>query len=243
MPHTRFNLKEAADYLHLTEDDLSLLVKRREVPCEQAGSRVTFNRAEIDAWASQRLLGFAPGHLAAYHRQSTAKMHDLSMRSAIVSDLFKPAWIKTGMNSRTKSSVIRDMVDLADGTGLLNDKTDLFNSIVEREKLGSTALAGGLAILHGQYQEPYQAEDSFLVLGRTVQPIPFGSPDGRTTDVFFLMCCQDYRIHLHVLARICMLCHQTPLLMALRECETGEAMYDVLVAQELELIREVEAKR
>lgn len=240
MPHTRLNLQEAADYLHLSREDLEVLVKRREIPCEQAGSRVTFKRGEIDAWASQRLLGFAPANLAAYHKKSSAKMHDLSKRSAIVSELLKPAWIKPSLNSRTKSSLIRDMVDLADATGLVNDKAGLLESIFEREKLCSTALAGGIAILHGQHHETYQFEDSFIVMGRTIQPIPFGSPDGRTTDVFFLMCCQDERIHLHVLARICMLCHHTPLLMNLRECEDALSMHDAIVAQEIDLVRGLE---
>lgn len=237
MSHTRFNVQEAADYLHLSREDLELLVKRREIPCEQIGSRVMFKRAEIDAWASQRLLGFAHGHLEAYHKKSSAKMHDLSKQSAIVSELLKPSWIKPAIASRTKSSLIRDMVDLADTTGLLNDKAGLLESIFEREKMCSTALAGGIAILHGQHHEPYQFEDSFVVMSRTVQPIPFGSPDGRTTDVFFLMCCQDDRIHLHVLARICMLCHHTPLLMNLRECEDAASMHDAIVAQEIELVR------
>lgn len=213
-----------------------MLVKRREIPFEQAGARYVFRRGELDAWASQRLLGFNHGHLEAYHRKTTAKMHDLSRTSAIIAELMKPSWIRSELNSRTKSSIIRDMVDLADGTGLLNDKAGLLASIIEREKLCSTALAGGLALLHGQHHEPYQSEDSFVVLGRTVQPVPFGSPDGRTTDLFFLVCCQDDRIHLHVLARICLLCQQTPLLTYLRECASPEAMYDTIVSHELDLV-------
>ena len=56
----------------------------------------------------------------------------------------------------------------------------------------------------------------FIVLARTAQPLPFGSPDGTVTDIFFLMCCQDDRIHLHVLARVCMMCRHTHLLRDLR---------------------------
>jgi PTS system nitrogen regulatory IIA component len=237
MPHTRFNLKEAADYLHVSEGDLSLLVKRSEVPHQMVANRPVFVRGELDVWASQRLLGFAQRNLEDYHRRSSAKMHDLSRHSAIVSELLKPTWIEPELNARTKSSVLRDMIDRADATGLLNDRAGLLHSMIEREKLCSTALSGGVAILHGQHHEPYQSEDSFLVLGRTVQPIPFGAPDGKNTDIFFLMCCQDNRIHLHVLARICMLCHQTPLLGNLRECATADDMHAAILTQELETIR------
>jgi len=239
MPHTRLTLSEAAEYLHLAASDIMTLVKRGEIPHLQAGNRPVFNRGEIDAWASQRLLGFNENRIADYHRKSSAKMRDLSKNSAIVSELLHPEWIIPRLASRTKSSVIRDMVDLADRTGLLNDKAQLLASVIDREKLCSTALSGGLAILHAQHHEPYLSEDSFVVLGLTVQPIPFGSPDGRTTDVFFLVCCQDERIHLHVLARICMLCYHTPLLMTLRECPSALEMHDVIVAREVELIRDM----
>jgi len=237
MPHTRFSLQEVADYLHLSVEDVMRLVKRREIPCEQSGTRITFIHGDIDAWASQRLLGSTQGSIEEYHRKSSAKLHDTSRDSAIISELLKPAFIRPVLNSRTKSSVIRDMVKLADETGLLNDREQLLSSINEREKMCSTALSGGMAILHAQHHEPYMSEDSFVVLGRTVQPIPFGSPDGRTTDVFFLVCCQDDRIHLHVLARICMLCYHTPLLMTLRELDNAQAMHDAIVGQELDLIR------
>ena len=66
-----------------------------------------------------------------------------------------------------------------------------------------------------------------------------GSPDGSTTDVFFLVCCQDDRIHLHVLARICMMCQQISLLLELREATTAAQMYELLVRAENEIIQQL----
>jgi PTS system nitrogen regulatory IIA component len=237
MPHTKLSLPETANYLHLTVEDVERLVRDRAIPFEKHGPRVMFTRGEIDAWASQRLLGHARDDLADYHRKTSAKMHDLSKNSAILAELLRPSGIQPALTSRTKSSIIRDMVAMADATGLLNDKEVLLNSIIERERLCSTALSGGLAILHPQHHEAYLSEDSFVVLGRTVQPIPFGSPDGRTTDVFFLVCCQDDRIHLHVLARICMLCYHTPMLLELRDLDDASEIHDLIVRHEIELVR------
>jgi nitrogen PTS system EIIA component len=237
MTHVRFTLNEVADYLHLSVEDIEVLVKRREIPFTLSGSRPMFSRVDIDAWASQRLLGFSGAPLADYHRKSSAKMHDISRDSAIIAELLKPDFVGMNLSSRTKSSIIRDMVDLADRTGILTDKQQLLTSIIDREKMCSTALAGGMAILHPQHHLPYLSDDSFVMLARTVQPIPFGSPDGQTTDIFFLVCCQDDRIHLHVLARICMLCYHTSLLLQLREAESAQAMYNAVVMQEIDLIR------
>jgi nitrogen PTS system EIIA component len=239
MPHRVFNLEELADYLHVSRSDIELLVRRREIPHDRQGDRLVFRQKEVDAWASRRILGFSSEALTEYHESSSAKAHNLSAKHAIMPELVRSSFIDPELRAKTKSSVIRDMVKLAEKTELLNYPDDLLEAINEREKLCSTALAGGIALLHAQHHEPYMSEDSFIVLARTVQPVPFGSPDGRTTDLFFLLCAQDDRIHLHLLARICMMCYHTSMLMDLREAETSAQMLDILIAAEEEIIRDL----
>lgn len=70
-----------------------------------------------------------------------------------------------------------------------------------------------------------------------MQPIFFGSQDGGKTDIFFLICCMDDKLHLHVLARLCMLIHGTDLLKDLRAAETSEEMYDMLRNAEKVLLK------
>ena len=233
-----FTLKEVADYLHLSVEDVELLVKRREIPCEKQGDRVMFRRRDVDGWASQRLLGMSSKHLRDYHQRSTEKSHSLSRDHAILSELMAPDRIEPSLKAKTKAAVLRDMVDLADRSGLLYLRDDLLTSLDAREKLCSTALAGGIALLHPENHEPYMFEDSFVVLGRSLQPIPFGAPDGLTTDMFFLVCCQNDRLHLHVLARLCMICYHTPLLLELREADADPgAMYELLCEREQDVIK------
>lgn len=241
MSYRVFNLNEVADYLHVSKPDLELLVRRKEIPFERQGDRVIFRQADIDAWASQRILGFSSKDLNAYHATSSAKAHDLSFKHAIMPELLKPGHIEPNLTSKTKSSVIRSMVKLADETELLNYPDELLAAIQEREQMCSTALAGGIALLHGAHQVPYLSEDSFIVLARALHPVPFGSPDGRTTDLFFLLCAQDDRIHLHLLARICMMCYHTSLLLNLRDASGAQEMMTILTEAEEEVIRELPA--
>jgi mannitol/fructose-specific phosphotransferase system IIA component (Ntr-type) len=79
--------------------------------------------------------------------------------------------------------------------------------------------------------------ESFLVVGRTIQPIHFGAQDGLPSDIFFLLCCQDDRLHLHTLARLCSLCMETPLLETLRQADSSQEMLDALLESEQEIIR------
>ncbi len=237
MPYRVLNLAETAEYLHLTEDMVEDLARRGDLPCERQGSRLAFRHNELDEWASRRVLGFNGENLSDFHRRSTAKYHDLSSDAAIIPTLLKPEWIEPQMSCRTRSSVIYEMVDLADRTGLLCYRNELLESLVEREKLCSTALTGGLALLHPRNHEPYMFEDSFVVVGKTVGQVPFGSPDRSTTDIFFLICSQDDRIHLHVLARLCMMCHQTSLLLEMRGTDDAAELHRILAASEEQIIR------
>ena len=237
MPYREMTLAELSAYLHVQREDLDRLVRREEIPFERKGDRVVFRRAEIDAWASQRLLGSTRKNLRQFHRESSATVRELSRQHAIIVDLCRPGFIEPALTCRTRASVLREMVNMAARTGLLYDPADLLKSIEYRERLCSTALPGGIAILHPRSPSPYISEDSFIVLGRTVQAIPFGAADGSTTDLFFLVCCQDERLHLHVLARLCMMGRDTDMIEALRGAADAAAMHDILAQSEAAIIR------
>ena len=239
MPHKTFNLDEVALYLHLNVDEVQRYVRERSIPHEEHGGRLVFKRSEIDAWASKRILGASEKRLKSYHRQSSERIQNFSKQQVIMPELLRAEFIEPALTSRTKASVIRDMVKLADRTELINDAKDLLKSLEERERLCTTALPGGVALLHPHTHDAYRFSDSFIVFGRAVQPLPFGSPDGSTTDLFFLVCCQNDRLHLHVLARICMMCHHTDLLLNLREADDADKLFNALLAAEQEVIRQM----
>jgi excisionase family DNA binding protein len=232
MPHRILTIDEVADYLHQSRADIERLVKFDGMPHSRRGDRVVFLRGEIDAWASQRILGLPQKRLADYHQKSTQGTKAVLPQDALLPGRLRPEFIAPALTSKTKNSVLRDMVALADRTGLVTDAHELLTSVEEREALCSTALPGGLALLHARFHHEYRFESSFLVVGRTVQDIHFGAPDGRPSRLFFLICCQEDRLHLHVLARLCLMAHKTDLIARLLDANDAQAMYDVLLDAE-----------
>lgn len=232
MPYRTFTEDEVARYLHLTRGDIEHLLKNQEIPVERHGSRLVFRKADIDAWASKRILGLEGKPLTDYHRKSSAAAEQIFQNQALLPDRIKPAFIDPALLAKTKASVLREMTRLAANTGRVYDPEALLESLQAREELCSTGLPGGLALLHPRRPEPYLFESPFIVLGRTVQQIPFGAPDGRPTDIFFLIGCPDDRLHLHLLARLCLMAQKTDLLANLRQAETGGAMHDVVLSAE-----------
>jgi mannitol/fructose-specific phosphotransferase system IIA component (Ntr-type) len=236
MPFQVFNLEAVADYLNLTPADVEQRVRDRIIPHERRGHRLVFRKAEIDAWASQRIMGFSAERLTAYHEKSTRHARSFLPHETILPEMLAAGLIAPAMTSKTKSSVLHDLVALAGQTGHLNDPKTLLHSLEAREELCSTAMPGGFAVPHLRVREPYLFEASFLVVGRPIQPIHFGAPDAEPTRLFFLLCCQDDRLHLHTLARLCLLALKTDVLEQLRAAPDASAMREALLIAEQEIL-------
>lgn len=236
MPHTIFNLEQVAEYLHIPVGDVQRLVRNHEIPFEQSGRRVIFRRSEVDGWASRRIMRLRPSDLQQFHDTTAGRADDASGGVTRLGDFIRPEFIEAEVPAKTKASLLRAMVKIGDQTELVYDPADLLHSLEEREQLCSTALPGGFAVLHPRNHEPYMFADSFLALGRVMRPIPFGSPDGARTDLFFLLCCPNDRIHLHLLTRLCLVCNHSELLDALRDADTHVEMYDEIVSAEKQVV-------
>ena len=232
MPYRTFGIDEVALYLHLSRADLDHLVKDQDIPFERHGERLVFRKVEIDAWASQRILGLQGRRLAEYHQKSSSDAQQTVPYAAIMPDMIQPGFIEPALTAKTKASVLRQMVALAEKTGRVCDPQVLLEGLEAREELCSTGIPGGLALLHSRNPESYLFETAFLALGRTIQQIPFGSPDGQPTNLFFLIGCPDDRMHLHTLARLCLMAQKTDLLVDLRQAVDADAMCESILAAE-----------
>ncbi|MCX6914278.1 MAG: PTS sugar transporter subunit IIA [Verrucomicrobia bacterium] len=232
MPYRTFSLAEVARYLHLSSADVERLVKDQDIPCERHGPRLVFRKVDIDAWASQRILGLEGRRLAEYHQKSSRETQQLVANEAIMPEMIRPEFIESAMTAKTKASVLRQMVAVAGKTGRVSDLPSLLEGLEAREALCSTGVPGGLALLHSRNPEAYLFEAAFLALGRTIQQIPFGSPDGQPTNLFFLIGCPDDRMHLHTLARLCLMAQKTDLLVDLRQATHADAMCESIIAAE-----------
>jgi excisionase family DNA binding protein len=236
MPYRVFNIDEVARYLHLDRPAIDRLLHDQDIPFERQGRRVVFRKVEVDAWASRRILGLEGSRLAEYHQKSTAGTREVLSQPLLIPQLMDERFIAPDLDARTKASVIRELAALADRTGRVTDAAALLEGIRQREDLCSTGLPGGWALLHTHYPEPYVIDKPLVILGRTVQQIPFGAPDGQPTDLFFLLGCPNPSLHLHTLARLCLLARKTNVLHQLRLLSTGPEMYQALLDAEKSII-------
>jgi PTS system nitrogen regulatory IIA component len=185
MPYQLLDVAAVADYLHLTASDIEQRVRDREIPFERRGDRIMFRKSEIDAWASRRILGFAAARLAVYHEKSTRASQMILAHQAILPAMLQAGAVASDMTSKTKSSILHDLVVLADKTGQLNDPRTLLASLQAREEMCPTAIPGGFALPHPRSPEPYLFESSFIVVGRPIQEIFLRRPRWRADPAVF----------------------------------------------------------
>ncbi len=236
MPQRMMNSDQVARYLHVEPTQIKCWVLQGEIPCEQAGAHPMFRRKDIDAWASQRILGMPERHLTSFHRETSQQAHREDDGPFSVCDLLTPGRTVFALRSRTKASVLRDLTAVAEREEILYDPKDLVRSLEEREALCSTGLGGGVAIVHPRHHDPYIASEPFLILARAAHPICFGAPDGKPTDIFFLLVATDDRYHLQALARLCLMMMNTKLLGNLRDADSAAGMHAATLQAEKEIL-------
>ncbi len=102
------------------------------------------------------------------------KLHSLLSEDLIISDL----------KSITRDEVLKEIVKfLKSGDRISRDK-DLYDKLIQREKLGSTAIGDGVAIPHCKLKG---IKSPLLVLGISHQGVNFDSLDGKPSYLFFLV--------------------------------------------------------
>ena len=74
-------------------------------------------------------------------------------------------------------------------------RSQVFDSLFAREKLGSTGLGQGVAIPHGRIKGLKDAVGSVV---RTRQPIPFDAPDAQNVSIVFVLLVPDRATDMHL---------------------------------------------
>ena len=236
MPHRVLELADAADFLHVSLPDLERLVQRRLVPYHLHAGRYTFRPQELHDWASRRILGAKGEELGEIHRVATQMRPPPDRHEAFLSQFLMPEAIATNLHAGTRSSVLRELVKLASRTNLVCDEAVFLQFLNEREELCPTGMPGGLAIPHTRVHADYLFVDPFMAVAYVPGGVPFGSPDGQLSDLFFLPCSQDDRTHLYMLARLARLLQATHLADALRDCSAPDDVISTFHVIESEFV-------
>ena len=97
------------------------------------------------------------------------------------------------------------------------------DSLLARERLGSTGLGQGIAIPHGRIKGLKQAAGAFL---RLATPVPFDAPDGRPVHLLFVLLVPEQATeeHLQILSELAQRFSERPFREALTSAPDAAAV-------------------
>jgi PTS system nitrogen regulatory IIA component len=196
-----FNLESLAAYLHLVAALVQRMADRGQIPGRKVAGAWRFSQGEIHQWLEARIGALDDDELHRLEGSLQRSPRGVDLPVSIV-DLLPREAIALPLAARTRSSVIRSMVELSARTGWLWDPDKMADAIRTREDMAPTALDNGVALLHPRRPMPAILAQPFLAFGRTDQRLPFAIGRRVMTDLYFLILSVDDTHHLQTLARL-----------------------------------------
>lgn len=146
-----------------------------------------------------------------------------------ISDLITPSTIVPSLKVTSKKQTLQELARHgAEATGL--DEREIFEVLLERERLGTTGVGAGVAIPHGKLAG---LKRLYGVFARLEQPVDFDSIDEQPVDLIFLLLAPETAgaDHLKALARVSRQLRDREMCEKLRGSDTAEALYSLLTEE------------
>jgi len=146
-----------------------------------------------------------------------------------LTDLVAPNAIIPALRVNNKKQAIQELAARASGLTGEGEKA-ILEILLQREKLGSTAVGSGVAIPHGKLPKLGRL---FGLFARLHRPIDFEALDNQPVNLvmLFLVPQGQFQKHLHTLANIAKLLHRAEFRQALIQAPDAQAMLEIIRRQ------------
>ena len=141
-------------------------------------------------------------------------------------DLLTPAGVIPNLRATSKRQALQELAKRAAAlTG--RHERQIFDVLLERERLGTTGIGMGTAIPHGRLPD---LPNLYGLFARLEKPIDFEAIDDHPVDLIFLLLTPDSAgaDHLKALARISRLLRDKAVCDKLRGTDRADALYALL---------------
>ncbi len=144
-----------------------------------------------------------------------------------ISELIQKDLVTVNLKSHTSEGAISEIVELLHRNRKIKDKKHILESLLKREKLGSTGLGDGVAIPHARITE---LKEAVLFVGLSKRGINFSSLDGRPVHlvVLFLTPLLESELHLKILSKVASLLNNKLFIEQLKYCSTSDELFYLL---------------
>ncbi len=146
-----------------------------------------------------------------------------------IAELITPESVIPNLKVTSKKQALQELAKRA-ATLFDIDERQVFEVLLEREKLGTTGVGNGIAIPHGKLAD---LGTLYGLFARLERPVDFDSIDERPVDLIFLLLAPENAgaEHLKALSRVSRVLRDKGVCDKLRATDTAEALYSLLTDQ------------
>ncbi|ROO29394.1 PTS sugar transporter subunit IIA [Salinisphaera japonica] len=151
-----------------------------------------------------------------------------------IADIVAPERVRRVPDVQSKKRALEQLAEiLAEGTPYLT-AADVFNGLIGREKLGSTAVGDGVALPHARMKGTDDCIGAFI---RLPQGVDFQASDNMPVDLIFGMLVPEAATdeHLKLLRALAELFSNEAVIIELRDADDDAALYRTLLANDVVL--------
>jgi len=133
----------------------------------------------------------------------------------------------------SKKRLLEYISELLAKNGPQLSRNEIFDSLISREKLGSTGLGKGVAIPHGRLSALERPLCAFI---RLDNPVEFDAADGQPVDLVFALIVPESSTdeHLQILAGIAALFSNPAFCTAMRDCNNDACLLQLLTRRDMQ---------
>ncbi|HXV36244.1 MAG TPA: PTS sugar transporter subunit IIA [Myxococcota bacterium] len=215
----KLTVREAAGLLNASEKSVYRWIKQGRLPAYRINDQYRINRAELLEWATARKLHVSPEIFA--EPESEAGL------PPTLEDALRAGGIHYRVGGHDTASVLHAVVD----TIPLPEDVDrefLFQVLLAREALGSTAIGDGIAIPHVRNPIVLHLSRPSVTLCFLERPVDFGALDGQPVSTLFTLISPTVRAHLHLLSLLAFALRDPGFRAAVRSQASREEIFDAL---------------
>ncbi|OGV71719.1 MAG: hypothetical protein A3K19_12325 [Lentisphaerae bacterium RIFOXYB12_FULL_65_16] len=217
-------LKELADYLKVHERTVLRMLKSGQIQGTKIGGQWRFNGSQIDTL-------FFPGRPVRPDEVPLAEFTRGHL-GITLSRVMRADRLLFDLKATDGEGVLRELSQPILTATLVLDGQDFITKLLDRERLLSTGIGNGIAIPHPRDPLPTLREPAVVVFGRSLAGVDFGALDNSKVHLFYLLCCQNIELHLHLMGRLARLLRDEAFLAGCRTSTTSDEILRMVLEHE-----------
>ena len=167
-------IKQAMAHFNVTKSLLMDLIKEGTLKAYKKGNTIKINENEMNEW----IANLSDNEIRKFSENKNKKKF---------SDFFRPSYVILDFKADNKFEAISELAKKARALGLVKDHRWLYDVLIAREELASTAVGEQVALVHPRHTHPAKIKKPAIIFGRSKKEIDFEAYDNQPVKIYFLL--------------------------------------------------------